>query len=728
MKRTLAIILALCMVFSVFPLFAMAEEVLSEEEFLLSEDLPEIEEELFFEEEPAPEELLPEILEEELLFTEELEEIEAKEAGTNTISAAVTEIGGYWAKIAVTFTVTDDLKNSGYKLCVPFSVLELAPDENGEWNCPVWDLFPLNEDPSLAGGGTMVATIDMLIPGLTYNYCALIEDHDGNIVRLTEVKQFTASTDTTGIKTLTPNTYLALPTGRTMFTFTASVNGSFAIYGENIKDIDVQTPAGKFVSAAHFRGNYGNLKCTFPAKAGETLYIDIYTPAADGGSAVLRNDQEVQSSIVTATAPKTVTNKSAEIEVTLNVTEATAAAGYRYGILVSASPAFDAVASYHIGDNYAEYLEDSSSAADGQRSSILVDQLAPGKKYYYCGVIVNASDNTLLFVESGLHSFMTKAGNSGITALTLNTTEAIPSQATSYYSFTPTENGLYVLLSKGPEYFNLYNENGTFVSGDVSQDGSVSHVYQVGFAAKAGKPVYIKTGTFNGAAGATITIKDAYGLVDAIQLGKFTQAYDSKIFSFTAPEAGIYCIRTNKSSEALQIYNAETGGWDWCGSNTGPITMNANETIYLVTLFWSYEDSMSIMLTAEKVGDAFPDDNICRFVLRCYSEALGRTDAEIQADREGVLYWYNNLKNQLISADYVGYYFVFSPEGASKGQSNNAFVTMLYRLYMNRIPDEGGLKYWDNLLNSGTLTRENVNWWFCESAEWQGIKTEFGMK
>ena len=127
-------------------------------------------------------------------------------------------------------------------------------------------------------------------------------------------------------------------------------------------------------------------------------------------------------------------------------------------------------------------------------------------------------------------------------------------------------------------------------------------------------------------------------------------------------------------------------------------------------------------------SDSAIDTNIYNFVYRCYSEALGRTAAEIEADKDGVMYWYNNLKNQLISADYVGYYFVFSPEGASKGQSNNAFVTMLYRLYMNRVPDAGGLAYWDDLLNSGTLTRENVNWWFCESAEWQGIKAQYGMK
>ncbi len=122
------------------------------------------------------------------------------------------------------------------------------------------------------------------------------------------------------------------------------------------------------------------------------------------------------------------------------------------------------------------------------------------------------------------------------------------------------------------------------------------------------------------------------------------------------------------------------------------------------------------------------DSNIYSFVYRCYSEALGRTAEEIQADADGVMYWYNNIKGGLISADHVGYYFVFSPEGASKGQSNYNFVTMLYRLYMNRIPDTGGLSYWDTLLNNGTLTREDVNWWFCESAEWQGIKAEYGIK
>ena len=75
MKRFLAALLTVCMVCSFVPSFATAEQPL-EEEFILIEDIPEIEEELMLEEEPDMGEFLPDVLEEEPLFTEELVELE----------------------------------------------------------------------------------------------------------------------------------------------------------------------------------------------------------------------------------------------------------------------------------------------------------------------------------------------------------------------------------------------------------------------------------------------------------------------------------------------------------------------------------------------------------------------------------------------------------------------------------------------------------------------------
>ncbi len=75
MKRFLAAFSTMCMLCSLVPPFATAEQPL-EEEFILDEDLPEIEAELVLEEEPDMGELLPDVPEEELLFTEELVELE----------------------------------------------------------------------------------------------------------------------------------------------------------------------------------------------------------------------------------------------------------------------------------------------------------------------------------------------------------------------------------------------------------------------------------------------------------------------------------------------------------------------------------------------------------------------------------------------------------------------------------------------------------------------------
>ena len=223
MKKILAMILALCMVCSLLPMAATAEEALLEEEFLLEEVLPEFEEELIVEE-PLPEAEEPfalpvEELPEELLFTEELEEIEANEAG-NTISSTVSATGGYWADFEIRFTVENALKNSGYQLGIAFSAHSIELDEHGNGNCPVWNWDIPHEEPDKVGGGTVVRTVDQLVPGLTYNYFAVIMDRDGNIIQREAVRQFTTPNDSTGIKTIVPNLGpTALEGGRTMFSF-----------------------------------------------------------------------------------------------------------------------------------------------------------------------------------------------------------------------------------------------------------------------------------------------------------------------------------------------------------------------------------------------------------------------------------------------------------------------------------------------------------------------------
>ena len=60
--------------------------------------------------------------------------------------------------------------------------------------------------------------------------------------------------------------------------------------------------------------------------------------------------------------------------------------------------------------------------------------------------------------------------------------------------------------------------------------------------------------------------------------------------------------------------------------------------------------------------------------------------------------------------------FVFSDEMKNKKLDNEAFIKMLYRLYLNREADAGGLNSWVTQLNRG-LSREKVVEGFASSEE-----------
>jgi hypothetical protein len=66
--------------------------------------------------------------------------------------------------------------------------------------------------------------------------------------------------------------------------------------------------------------------------------------------------------------------------------------------------------------------------------------------------------------------------------------------------------------------------------------------------------------------------------------------------------------------------------------------------------------------------------------------------------------------------------FLASPEFLVRNISNTEFVTLLYRVFLNRIPDPGGLAGWVALLNQGTATRNQLVLQFAASPEFQTIQ------
>lgn len=108
-------------------------------------------------------------------------------------------------------------------------------------------------------------------------------------------------------------------------------------------------------------------------------------------------------------------------------------------------------------------------------------------------------------------------------------------------------------------------------------------------------------------------------------------------------------------------------------------------------------------------------ERITAFVTRCYREALSR-----EPDANGLQFWCDQLTGKNMSFSEVAAGFVFSDEMNNKKLNDEAFVKVLYRLYLGREAEPAGLEFWKGKLKE-EMTREQVNEGFANSREFAGI-------
>ena len=70
--------------------------------------------------------------------------------------------------------------------------------------------------------------------------------------------------------------------------------------------------------------------------------------------------------------------------------------------------------------------------------------------------------------------------------------------------------------------------------------------------------------------------------------------------------------------------------------------------------------------------------------------------------------------------------FFFAPEFTNKKLNNTAYVKVLYRTFMGREADQGGLNYWIGRLNKGE-SRKSVLEAFAGCPEFKQIVKSFGL-
>ena len=115
-------------------------------------------------------------------------------------------------------------------------------------------------------------------------------------------------------------------------------------------------------------------------------------------------------------------------------------------------------------------------------------------------------------------------------------------------------------------------------------------------------------------------------------------------------------------------------------------------------------------------------DGIKAFVTRMYKVCLDRAPEE-----DGLNGWAQKLANKEATGCSVAYGFVFSPEFIGKNPSNEAFVNYMYAAFFGREADEAGFNAWVDVLNNGG-SYEDVFAGFSRSAEFANLCASYGIQ
>lgn len=120
-------------------------------------------------------------------------------------------------------------------------------------------------------------------------------------------------------------------------------------------------------------------------------------------------------------------------------------------------------------------------------------------------------------------------------------------------------------------------------------------------------------------------------------------------------------------------------------------------------------------------GTSATRSQIESYVKRCYTQILGRS-----GDSDGINYWTTLIQNGQSRPVDVAKSFVGSREFSLKQLNNTEFVKVMYRAFMGREYDTGGLNYWVNQMNRGMSKNEVLNN-FANSKEFSLIMNSMGV-
>lgn len=167
----------------------------------------------------------------------------------------------------------------------------------------------------------------------------------------------------------------------------------------------------------------------------------------------------------------------------------------------------------------------------------------------------------------------------------------------------------------------------------------------------------------------------------------------------------------------------------WSSSNSGAASVDQNgkitgKSVGTAVITAKTVNGIKAVCTVTVSGKTVTPSytNTEAFVARLYNKCLGR-----EPETSGLHAWNEALVTGRNSGAGVGYGFVFSDEYKNKNTSNEAYVEMLYQVFLNRGSDPQGKAGWVDLLNQG-VSREYVFAGFAHSEEYSNLCASYGIE
>ena len=207
-------------------------------------------------------------------------------------------------------------------------------------------------------------------------------------------------------------------------------------------------------------------------------------------------------------------------------------------------------------------------------------------------------------------------------------------------------------------------------------------------------------------------------------------------FTIIKAEKAVAKITLNKTSATLSPVdtltlkatvtpsNATNKAVTWKSSNTKVATVSSSGKVTAkaagtTTITCTAKDgsgkSAACKITVRKYT------NTEAFVARIYTKALGRNP-----EAAGLKYWTGEINAKRRTPVQVAEEFFFAPEFTNKKLNNTEYVKVLYRTFMGREYDQGGLNYWVGRLNKGE-SRKVILESFAGCQEFKNIVKSFGL-